>query len=137
MPRNRPLFWALCLFASLASSAFASGTTPVALDMQITAVSEKPRAFSLFAGDGETPTNRVECQIVLWPTNGALTFALPASYPTNSRSVVYTSTSAYLGPDSFTFRATDGTLTSELATCIITVTSNETPVALPTSKTAA
>jgi hypothetical protein len=120
---------------ALAITACGTGTTPVAVDMSVTVVPSKPRSFGLSAGDGELPTNRVECQIVSWPTNGTLAYAYPTQYPTNSRYVVYTFTHGTSGGDSFTFRASDGTLTSSVATCTITVTTNSTPVAQYTAAT--
>jgi VCBS repeat-containing protein len=57
------------------------------------------------------------------PTNGALVLNEDGSF-------VYTPTVNYNGSDSFTYRATDGTYNSNLATVVITVTAeNDAPIA--------
>src|SRR5439155_2532881 len=60
--------------------------------------------------------------IVVGPTHGTLTGTAP--------NVTYTPAANYNGPDSFTFKANDGTLNSNIATVTITVTAvNDPPVA--------
>src|SRR6185503_11510366 len=60
--------------------------------------------------------------IVTGPAHGTLSGTAPA--------VTYTPAANYHGPDSFTFKANDGTADSNVATVTITVTSvNDAPVA--------
>src|SRR6185295_6121694 len=60
--------------------------------------------------------------IVAQPTHGTLSGSVP--------NVTYTPAANYNGPDSFTFKANDGTLDSNIATVTITVTAvDDAPVA--------
>ncbi len=64
------------------------------------------------------------------PTHGALTLNVNGSF-------VYTPTANYNGSDSFTYRATDGTANSNIATVSLTVNAvNDAPVAVNDSYTA-
>ena len=71
-----------------------------------------------------TPTaTTLTFSIVTPPAHGTLTGTLP--------NVTYTPAANYNGPDSFTFRASDGSLVSNTATVSITVAPvNDAPVAL-------
>lgn len=67
----------------------------------------------------ETRSDPLVFTVVTGPAHGVLTGSLPG--------VTYTPTSGYSGPDSFTFRASDGTTTSAIATVSITVTPSAPP----------
>src|SRR5205807_2286641 len=74
--------------------------------------------------DGDTLTYSV----VAGPTHGAVSGTAP--------NVTYTPAANYNGPDSFTFKAKDGTVDSNVATVTLTVTPvNDAPVATAQSVT--
>src|SRR5207249_11632699 len=73
--------------------------------------------------DGDTKT----AALVAGPSHGTLTLNANGSF-------TYTPAANYNGPDSFTYRASDGTLTSNIATVAITVAAvNDAPVAVDDS----
>src|SRR5439155_791030 len=78
------------------------------------------KAITLTATDAEGST--LTYTIVTGPAHGTLSGTAPA--------LTYTPVPNYNGPDSFTFKANDGTLDSNVATVTITVASvNDAPVA--------
>ncbi|HMJ90625.1 MAG TPA: Ig-like domain-containing protein, partial [Candidatus Acidoferrum sp.] len=76
--------------------------------------------FGVLANDSDPDGDAVVPLLVLSPVHGSLTIY-------NSGEFSYRPTSGYVGADSFTYRAFDGTLTSAVATVSIIVT-NTTPV---------
>ncbi len=90
---------------------------PVANSQTVTTNDHTPVTITLTATDVDSPS--VTFAIGTAPTGGTL----GAITPINgfSASVVYTPTGAFSGPDSFTFTANDGALTSAAATVGITV----------------
>src|SRR5207247_3105883 len=70
-----------------------------------------------------TDTTSITAGVVANPTHGTLTLSANGSF-------TYTPAANYNGPDSFTYKANDGSLDSNLATVAITVTAvNDAPVA--------
>src|SRR5207253_2605896 len=114
--------------AAVTISVTAVNDAPVANAQSVTAAEDTAKAITLTATDldGDTLTY----SIVSGPSHGSLSGAaptLPSSQPAN-----------YNGPDSFTFKANDGTADSAAATVSITVTAvNDAPVANAQSVTTA
>jgi VCBS repeat-containing protein len=81
-------------------------------------------APGVLANDSDPDNNPLTAVTVTGPSHGTLTLNANGSF-------VYTPTANYNGPDSFTYRASDGTLTSNLATVSLTVTPvNDAPTAV-------
>jgi hypothetical protein len=128
-----PLFAALSvamvmLWNSIAPmSAWAATASPQSFSVAESSVN----TFAALSGSGTNFT------LVTGPTNGTIKIynpsyvyvpwvgAINTSYP----NIQYTPTPLYVGGDSFVWKATDGSGTSGLATCTITVTPNHAPVA--------
>ena len=80
-------------------------------------------APGVLANDTDVEGSPLTAVLVSGPLNGILTFNANGSF-------VYTPTPFYFGPDSFTYRANDGVLNSNVATVAITVGPvNDPPVA--------
>jgi hypothetical protein len=93
---------------------------PVAEDRAVATDEDTPVEITLVANDvdGDTLTYEVLTQ----PANGVLSGTAP--------NLTYTPNADYFGPDSFTFKANDGTVDSNTATVSITVTPvNDIPIA--------
>jgi hypothetical protein len=100
---------------------------PVATDQTVTTAEDTAKAITLAATDADGDT--LTYSIVAGPTHGALSGVAP--------NVTYTPAANYNGPDSFTFKANDATVDSNLATVTITVTAvNDAPVASDQGATA-
>jgi len=81
-------------------------------------------ANGVLANDTDVDGNPLTAVLVTGPTHGTLTLNANGSF-------LYTPTNNYNGPDSFTYRANDGTSNSGIATVNITVTPvNDAPVAV-------
>src|SRR5207253_1506115 len=106
--------------ATVAIAVAAVNDPPVANAQSVTTNQDTAKAISLTASDAAAlPRTSI---IVAGPTHGALRDATP--------SLTYTPAANYNGPDSFTFKANDGTVDSSAATVSITVTAvNDPPVA--------
>lgn len=99
-------------------------TAPVANIQAVTTNEDTPVAITLTATDADG--NPLTYNIVTPPSNGTLTGTPP--------NVAYTPVLNYFGPDSFTFKANDGLVDSNVATVSITVNSvNDLPVAVDDS----
>jgi hypothetical protein len=85
---------------------------PVANDQSVTTAQDTPVAVTLTATDPES--DPLTYAVVASPTHGSLSGTAP--------NLTYTPTAGYNGPDSFTFKANDGTSDSNTATVSITVT---------------
>jgi hypothetical protein len=90
---------------------------PVANPQNITVTQNQPRAITLTGSDPDG--NPLTYSIVTGPSHGVLTGTPP--------SVIYIPATGYLGPDSFTFKVSDGILESAPATISINVTSPPPP----------
>ena len=100
--------------------AAAVSTPPVANPQAVTTPEDTPVAITLTATDAEG--DPLTFAIVTGPTQGTLSGTAP--------NVTYTPNAGYFGPDSFTFKANDGTSDSNIATVSIDVTAvNDPPTA--------
>jgi VCBS repeat-containing protein len=100
----------------------AANTAPVANSQSVTNAEDTAKAITLTATDAES--NTLTYAIATSPSHGTL------SGITATNQVTYTPATNYYGADSFTFRASDASLTSTPATVSITVTPvNDPPVA--------
>ena len=101
---------------------------PVALPGAVSLLEDSPVTFTLTATDVDSPV--LTYQIVSGPTRGTLSLSgSTATYTPNPNSN---------GPDSFTFKANDGLLDSNVATVTLTVGAvNDAPVANSGSATTA
>jgi large repetitive protein len=78
-------------------------------------------APGVLANDSDADGNQLSAVLGSGPSHGTLTLNPDGSF-------LYTPTANYNGPDSFTYRASDGTATSSLATVTLTVTAvNDAP----------
>jgi large repetitive protein len=94
---------------------------PVVGDRSAATAEDTPTAVVLVAGDVDSAS--LVYSVVAGPSRGALSGAPP--------NLTYTPEANYNGPDSFTYRASDGTTNSNVATVAITVTPvNDAPIAL-------
>jgi len=92
--------------------------TPVASAQSVTTNEDTPKAITLSASDADG--NTLTYSIVSGPSHGTLSGSAP--------NLTYTPAANYNGPDSFTFKANDGTTDSNIATVSIAVTPvNDTP----------
>jgi gliding motility-associated-like protein len=93
---------------------------PVAANQNVTVTEDVAKGITLSATDVETAV--LTYTVVTQPSNGTLTGTAP--------NLTYTPNDNYNGPDSFTFKANDGTIDSNTATVTINVTPvNDAPVA--------
>src|SRR6185295_4156795 len=93
---------------------------PVANAQAVVTDEDTAKAITLSATDAEG--SPLTYTVVAPPAHGTLSGTAPA--------LTYTPAANYNGPDSFTFRANDGTLDSTVATVSIAVTAvNDAPVA--------
>lgn len=93
---------------------------PVATGGLVTTPEDTPLGLTLDASDPDT--NPLTYMLVTLPTHGTLSGTAPA--------LAYTPALNYAGPDSFTFKANDGQLDSNVATISLTITPvNDPPVA--------
>ena len=102
----------------------ASDTAPVAEAASLGVRPGTPRILTLPASDADgTP---LTFSIATQPQNGTLG-------PITGDHVLYTPAAGYTGPDSFTFKASDGVLDSNIATFSIDVIANRAPISVSTS----
>ena len=95
---------------------------PVAQDLSFTTNEDTPVAAGLLAADPNG--NALNYSVVAQPAHGSLTGTAPV--------LTYTPAANYHGPDSFTYKANDGTTDSNVATVSITVKAvNDAPVLAP------
>ena len=99
---------------------------PVAVNESYSINEDSPLSVSLpgvLANDSDTDGNLLSAVRVTSPAHGTLTLNANGSF-------LYVPAANYNGTDSFTYRASDGLLTSNLATVTITIASvNDAPVA--------
>jgi len=93
---------------------------PIAISQSVTNGEDESFGITLVGSDVDG--SEISYVVLEGPTNGILSGVAP--------DLVYRGTSNYYGPDRFTFAVNDGSLTSEVATVTIQVTSvNDMPVA--------
>src|SRR5215469_14902591 len=93
---------------------------PMAIAQSVTTTANTPKAITLSATLG-TPGDTLTYAIVTNAAHGTLTGTAP--------NVTYTPTTGYVGPDSFTFDATENGVVSNTATVSITVAAGPPPPA--------
>ncbi len=114
--------------ATISITVSAINDAPVASDDSAITNEDTGVAITLAASDAEL--DPLTYAVVVGPTNGTLSGVAP--------NLTYTPNAAYTGADSFTFKANDGLLDSNVATISLTVTAvNDAPVALNGSATTA
>ena len=114
--------------ATVTITVTAVNDAPVAADQSVTTAEDTAKAITLVATDVEGDT--LTYTVVAGPTHGTLSGTAP--------DLTYTPALNYTGSDSFTFKANDGTVDSNVATVTITVTAvNDAPVAADQSVTTA
>src|SRR4029079_15446218 len=85
---------------------------------------------SVLSNDTDAENDQLTAQQVTGPAHGTLTLNTNGTF-------TYTPANNFTGPDSFTYKASDGTLESNVATVTITVTAvNDAPVGVADSFTA-
>ncbi|WP_196386237.1 Ig-like domain-containing protein [Vibrio cidicii] len=93
--------------------------TPTATDVSATGEEETPLTITLKGSDVESSS--LSYQVATAPVNGSVTIT--------GNQAVYTGNSNFFGQDSFTYRVSDGELTSEAALVTITLSNvNDAPV---------
>jgi VCBS repeat-containing protein len=103
---------------------------PVASNSSVTTNEDTPVSGTVAATDVDSPT--LTFSVVTQPTRGTL------SFNTSTGAFTYTPFANLNGPDSFTFKASDGTVDSNVATVSLNVTPvNDAPVAQGQSRTTA
>jgi glucose/arabinose dehydrogenase len=106
--------------ATVSISVTAVNDAPVAANRSVTTLEDQPQSITLSATDVDGAS--LTYAIVARPTHGVLNGT--------GANLTYTPAANYNGPDSFTFRANDGLIDSNLATVSIGVTPvNDAPVA--------
>jgi len=110
--------------AVVAITVTAVNDPPVAIAQSVSTSKNTAKAVTLQATDVDN--NVLTYVVVTLPAHGTLTGTAP--------NLTYTPATNYTGPDSFTFKANDGTIDSAAATVAITVTvTNAAPVAIAQS----
>ena len=113
--------------ATMSLTVVAVDDAPVAANTAVSGAEDTSISGQAAASDVDNPV--LTYTLVTGPQHGALTFNQDGSY-------LYTPVANYNGPDSFTFLADDGQLTSNTATVSLTVTPvNDPPVVNPDTAT--
>jgi VCBS repeat-containing protein len=106
--------------AAVSLTVTGANDAPVAASQSVTTGEDSPLPIVLSASDVDS--DALAYSVVSGPSHGSLSGTAP--------NVVYTPAANYNGPDSFTFKANDGTADSNVATVSITVGgANDAPVA--------
>jgi VCBS repeat-containing protein len=96
---------------------------PVAVNDSATTDEDTPVTVDVIANDIDVDGDALKAVLVAGPAHGAVVLNADGTF-------TYTPAGNYNGPDSFTYKASDGTLTSNTATVSLTVTAvNDAPVA--------
>ena len=113
----------LAVVGEIRVSAPRPNAPPVAQDQTVSTPAGTPVAVTLAATDPDN--SPLTFSIVTQPAHGTLSGTAP--------NLTYTPTAGYVGPDSFTYKANDGTADSNVATVAITVSAAPTPTSTPTA----
>ncbi|MFQ5968526.1 MAG: Ig-like domain-containing protein [Acidimicrobiia bacterium] len=113
--------------ATVSITVTAVNDAPVAQDQQVSTKQGEPVAITLAASDADG--DPLTYAVATAPTNGLLSGTPP--------NLTYTPNAGFSGTDSFTFKANDGVLDSNLGTVTMTVAPNNPPTADPQSVTTA
>ncbi|MBN1672667.1 MAG: DUF2341 domain-containing protein [Kiritimatiellae bacterium] len=105
-------------FALLAAVGVAGGAAPTLTDLSLTVGTGRTSAVFMPLSDADSPLGTVRLLVQSGPDHGQVW--------TSGRVLYYMPQAGYLGPDSVSVRATDGTATSAVAACSLAVT-NEPP----------
>ena len=120
--------------ATVAITVTSSADAPVATNDSYTTAEDTPLTIAapgVLGNDSDPDGTAPTAVLGVGPAHGTLTLNANGSF-------TYTPATNYSGPDSFTYRASDGALTSGLATVAITVTpSADAPIAAGDSYTTA
>ncbi|UUZ69420.1 tandem-95 repeat protein [Polaromonas sp. P2-4] len=109
--------------ATISLSVAAVNDAPLAADVAVTTAEDNAVAIDLLANARDVDGDTLTAIIVAGPAHGALTQNANGTYS-------YTPDANYNGTDSFTYKVSDGTADSNLATVNLTVTAvNDAPVA--------
>jgi subtilisin family serine protease len=100
---------------------FGGNSSPVANNQAVNVIKDTQTPITLTATDPDN--NPLTYTLVAQPQHGTVTPPPPADPGSASRT--YTPTTDYVGPDSFTFKANDGTVDSNVATVSITVAASQ------------
>lgn len=99
-------------------------TAPASSHLAFTTDEDAQVTIALIATDADLPTNALTYSIVTTPISGMLSTV-------TGNQVIYTPSLNFHGADSFTFKASDGSLVSNIATVTITVNPlNDSPIAI-------
>ncbi len=117
--------------ATVGISVTAVNDAPVAVDDAFTTDEDTAVTGNVLTNDGDVEGTTLTAILVGNPSHGTVNLATTGSF-------TYTPAANYNGADSFTYRASDGSLTSNVATVAITITPvNDAPIALGDSVTTA
>src|SRR5205814_1951161 len=102
-------------FAWVAGAPFTgANTAPTAVDDTATTAEDTPVSIAVLANDSDADGDAMSAVQVSGPSHGTLVLNADGGFS-------YTPAHDYSGPDSFTYRASDGTLQSAVATVSITI----------------
>ncbi|MFK2904913.1 tandem-95 repeat protein [Dyella ginsengisoli] len=108
--------------AKLSVTVIPVNDAPVAHDDNVTVRTFKTVVIDVLANDTDVDSTDLTSVLVDGPEHGWLTRNSDGTFS-------YTAACGYVGTDSFTYRANDGQLDSQLATVTLTVTANHPPAA--------
>ena len=123
--------------ATVSVTVSGANDAPVALDDTRTTAEDTGAAFNVIANDTDADGDplAVKAGSISAPAHGTATLVATGD---DAGKILYTPNANYNGPDSFTYRATDGGLDSNIATVNVTVSgANDAPVTLDDEKTVA
>lgn len=116
--------------ATLAVTVIPVNDAPVAQDDRVTVRTFKTVVIDVLANDSDADSTDLTSVLVDGPRHGWLSRNSDGTYS-------YTAACGYVGTDSFSYRTSDGQLSSTLATVTITVTAEHPPVAIDDTVTTA
>ena len=109
--------------ASVSLTVLPVNDAPIAVDDTLETLEDTPLAIDVLANDSDIDGDALRAVLLDQPHFGTLT-------QTGAGTFTYTPNADFFGPDRFTYRASDGTLVSDIATVTITVRPvNDAPIA--------